>query len=664
VLRARRRPFALVMRLIKVRPHGCLFAIAALALSGHAATFGVYSGASYQPAVAPNSWAVAFGTQLALSTATATLTGAGQWPTTLANTSVQVDGQPAELYYVSPTQINFLIPDVTDFGSVSVVITTAAGATLTSTVTLQSTAAGIFTSGATGSGPGAILNGVTNAGPPFLVVTPQNGGNDLRTRLAVYCTGLRYAGNPSQNGSLTNVAANVIAQGMDSAGHQYNFAVEYAGGSDPAFPGLDQVNIVLPAQLDGAGVVSLTVTAAAEADTSNTVTFQVNSLPASELALVGLTLSAGEVPGGTSVNGTVSLNGLARTGGFPVSLRTTDLLLMLPAAVTIPAGQVSAAFPISTPTVGSVQTVTITAAAGAASFTAPLQIDPANLPQLDLFTVTPASVPGGASFTGAIGLNAPAPAGGTKVQLTSNDTVAAPPASVTVQPGASTANVTIPTAAVNAVHNVNLTATLGSTVITQPVTVVPPVQLTLNPTSVTGGTSVAATITLGTIAPAAGANISVSTNAAGIVSVPPIVNIPAGLAAASFTITTNTVSAAHTVTITATDGSVGSATATLAVNPPIAGRLQSLTVSPAQVNGGSSANGTVTLSGPAGFGGVLVALKSSNSLVASVPFNVTVPQGSATATFTIMTATVVSAQSVTITATAGSISETATLKVE
>jgi len=72
----------------------------------------------------------------------------------------------------------------------------------------------------------------------------------------------------------------------------------------------------------------------------------------------------------------------------------------------------------------------------------------------------------------------------------------------------------------------------------------------------------------------------------------------------------------------------------------------------------------LALSGPAGFGGVVVALKSGNSLVASVPFTVTVPQGSTTATFSINTSTVASAQIITITATAGSISETATLTVE
>jgi uncharacterized protein (TIGR03437 family) len=645
-----------------VKPLGLSFAVLALSLAGNAASFSVYSGASYQPVVAPNSWAVAFGTQFAQTTAIATLTSAGQWPTTLADIGIQVDGQPAEMYYVSPSQINFLVPDVTDFGPVNVVISNTNGATLTSTVNLQNTSVGIFTSNSSGAGPGAILNGVTAAGPPFLVVTPQNSGSDLRTRLAVYCTGLRYAGNPSQDSSTTNIAANVTALGRDTAGNQYNFTVEYAGGSDPAFPGLDQVNIVLPAELDGAGVVSLTIMT--ENNSSNTVTFQVNSLPASEIALAGLTLSSNEVSGGTSVTGTVSLNGLAKSGGFPVSLKSSDSTVTVPSMAIIPQGQVSTTFTISTPTIGSAQSTTITAQANSVTQSASLQIDPVNLPQLNLFTVTPATVQGGSSLTGNIGLSNSAALGGTSVQLASSDTVVQAPASVTVNANSTTATVTIPTTAVTSVHTVTLTATLGTTSLTQQVSVAPPIQLSLSPTSVTGGTSVTGTITLATVAPANGVNVTVASSATGVASTPGIVNIPFGQTSATFSITTVSVTAAHNVTITATDGAVGSATATLTVNPQSIGQLQSVTISPTQVNGGASATGTVTLSAPAQLNGLVVALKSSNPQVASVPFNLTVPQGSTTATFTITTSTVASSKTVTITATAGSISETATLTVE
>ncbi len=195
-------------------------------------------------------------------------------------------------------------------------------------------------------------------------------------------------------------------------------------------------------------------------------------------------------------------------------------------------------------------------------------------------------------------------------------------------------------------------------------TVAPPIQIALDDSSVTGGASVTGTLLLGTVAPTGGVNITVASSATSFASTPGIVNIPAGQATATFAITTYTVTAAHTVTITATDGALGSATASLTVNPPVVGQLQSVSLSPTQVTGGAKATGTVMLSGPAQSGGQVVALKSSNILVASVPTTVTVPQGSTTATFTITTSTVASTQTVTITATAGSQSQTAILTVK
>ncbi len=358
-----------------------------------------------------------------------------------------VNGQPAELSYVSQSQINFLVPDLTQFGTATVVIAnTGSSATSTATVNLQNSAVGIFTLNSAGSGPGAILNGVTGAAPPVLVVTPQNSGGDLRTRLVIYCTGLRYAGNPSQDPSIINIASNVLVQGMDTAGNQYTFTVEYAGISDPTYPGLDQVNIVLPAQLDGAGVVTLTI--GAENTTSNAVTFKVNSLPASEIALAALTLSTGETIGGANVTGTVSLNGVAGVASFPVPLKSSNPNVVVPLLVTIPQGQSSATFTVSTPTTTTVETAIITATTSAATLTASLQIDPSNLPQLNIFTVNPATVQGGTSFNGTLGLSAMAPLGGVTVQVTSNDSVVQPPASVTVPVNSTTTNFTIQAKAV------------------------------------------------------------------------------------------------------------------------------------------------------------------------------------------------------------------------
>jgi hypothetical protein len=388
------------------------------------------------------------------------------------------------------------------------------------------------------------------------------------------------------------------------------------------------------------------------------------SLSVSEIALAGLSLSTNETIGGTSVTGTVTLNGVARSSGFPVSLRSSLATAGVPAIVNIAQGQSTATFNISTSTTATTQSTVITAQAGTNSFTSTLQLDPSNLPQLDSFTVTPATVQGGTSFSGTVQLNQLAPIGGVNVQLTSSDNAVQPPANATVLVNNSSATFAIPTTPVTSVHDVTLTATLGSTTITRQVTVAPPVQVSLSAASVTGGTSVSGTITLANAAPVTGAVVTVASSGTAFASVTSPITIPSGQTTGTFTITTFAVTSQHVVTITVTDGTVGSATATLAVNPPTTGTLQSLSISPAQVAAKGVATGTVALSGPAQFGGQVVALKSSNSLVASVNSSVTIAQGSTSATFTITASSPATTQIVTITATAGSISQTATLTVQ
>jgi uncharacterized protein (TIGR03437 family) len=88
----------------------------------------VYSTAK---SIQPGSWVSIFGTNLA----SAATTWTGNFPTSLGGTSVMIDGKPAYLWYVSPTQINLQAPDDTAAGSVNVVVTTGGGSA-TSTVTL------------------------------------------------------------------------------------------------------------------------------------------------------------------------------------------------------------------------------------------------------------------------------------------------------------------------------------------------------------------------------------------------------------------------------------------------------------------------------------------------------------------------------------------------
>lgn len=82
--------------------------------------------------IQPGEWVSIYGNNLASSSGT----WAGDFPTSLDGTSVTINGIPAYLWYVSPTQINVQVPDDAVTGSVPVVVTTTAGGSFTSTVTL------------------------------------------------------------------------------------------------------------------------------------------------------------------------------------------------------------------------------------------------------------------------------------------------------------------------------------------------------------------------------------------------------------------------------------------------------------------------------------------------------------------------------------------------
>ncbi|MEJ7615400.1 MAG: hypothetical protein WKF30_00165 [Pyrinomonadaceae bacterium] len=93
--------------------------------------------------------------------------------------------------------------------------------------------------------------------------------------------------------------------------------------------------------------------------------------------------------------------------------------------------------------------------------------------------------------------------------------------------------------------------------------------LTINPTTVTGGASAQATVTLTSAAPASTAIIALTSSNSAIAAVPASVTVAAGATSATFTITTNSVTAATSVSISASYGGI-TRTAPLTVNPQAA----------------------------------------------------------------------------------------------
>jgi outer membrane protein assembly factor BamB len=212
-------------------------------------------------------------------------------------------------------------------------------------------------------------------------------------------------------------------------------------------------------------------------------------------------------------------------------------------------------------------TITSVGAQGSpALVTVTLTISPV-VTTLSSLTLSPTTLIGGNSSTGAAMLSGPAPAGGASVTLSSSNAAAQVPANVPVLAGATTAAFTVTTSGVSGSTSATITGTYGTaqmaTLNINPSTVA---SVTLNPTSVQGGTSSTGTVTLSGKAPAGGAAVSLSSNNAAA-QVPPSVTVTAGATTATFTVTTSAVLSSTSVTITGMYGT--SQNAILTVTPAV-----------------------------------------------------------------------------------------------
>lgn len=104
------------------------------------------------------------------------------------------------------------------------------------------------------------------------------------------------------------------------------------------------------------------------------VSWNVNNTPP-PVSLAGLVLTPSTVVGGNPSTGTVTLSGPAPTGGFVVSVSSSNTnRATVPASVTVSQGALSANFPVTTFRQGRTRTVTITATANGVTKTAVLTL--------------------------------------------------------------------------------------------------------------------------------------------------------------------------------------------------------------------------------------------------------------------------------------------------
>jgi WD40 repeat protein len=173
---------------------------------------------------------------------------------------------------------------------------------------------------------------------------------------------------------------------------------------------------------------------------------------------------------------------------------------------------------------------------------------------------------GGQSATATLTLIHPAPPGGQVVSLASSISSLLVPISVTVAQGHTSASFTIETIPVGSDQQALVSARIGGFSQSATIAVNAPVikSLTLKPSSVKGGSSSTATVTIGSAAPVGGLVFTLSSNNPAA-TVPQTVTIPAGKSTATFVIETEAVATKKQVVISAKVGSA-SAVATLTVS--------------------------------------------------------------------------------------------------
>ncbi|MEZ0326738.1 MAG: hypothetical protein ACAH95_12625, partial [Fimbriimonas sp.] len=266
------------------------------------------------------------------------------------------------------------------------------------------------------------------------------------------------------------------------------------------------------------------------------------------LGPVGLSSLSGPstVPAGGTAQVTVSLDGIAGTGGVDVALSSSSSYLTVPASVVVNGGQKSATFQVTagSPPAATAATITATLNGTTRNLIITVQAQAAGGPSLTSVTVSPTTVSGGSTTIPkvAVNLSAAAPAGGTVVALASSSpTACSVPLTATVPEGKTFVKVDATTSVVATSQTVTITGTLAGVPQTATLTVTPPRprSVVLSPKNVYGGsaTAVTATLTMDAPAPSSGMTVDLSSSTAAYASVPATASLSAGQTVVTFPVT-------------------------------------------------------------------------------------------------------------------------------
>jgi hypothetical protein len=268
--------------------------------------------------------------------------------------------------------------------------------------------------------------------------------------------------------------------------------------------------------------------------------------------LTSFTLSAKTVTGGDNLSGTVRFDAPIPPSPFPatgdalVTLKSTHPALGMSYLVAVPVGQTSATFSVGVRNVPTTTTLEIIATYDDVALRVPITVNGSSA-ALSSLTLNVNSVSGGQGGVGHVTLTAPAPAGHVLINLSASHPALNVPADVTVSSGTTTGLFAWTANNVAQTTPATITASYGASNVSANVTVNPATtkhlwvtSLAVAPTSVPGGSSSTATVTLNNNAPSGGATVQLSSMSPA--TVPGSVTVPAGASSATFNVSTTAVS--------------------------------------------------------------------------------------------------------------------------
>ncbi len=174
----------------------------------------------------------------------------------------------APLFFVSPAQVNYLIPAGAALGAATVTVTSGDGATSTGALQLVTVAPGLFT--ANGDGHGA---------PAGVALRVRAGGSQSFEEIVEYDSARqRFTPRPLDLGAATDQLFLILfGAGVRHHAGLATVSVKIGGvdapllfaGPHPQLAGLDQMNVSLPRSLMGRGEMDVVLTVNGKA--ANTV---------------------------------------------------------------------------------------------------------------------------------------------------------------------------------------------------------------------------------------------------------------------------------------------------------------------------------------------------------------------------------------------------------